>query len=169
MECNKVQDLILTDYIDNEMPQESKEDLERHLLSCPSCQKFKMLVKKFSLDPFEDCPSPEVPKEIWQNIQQKIPMQQKLSFTDFFNGFLEKVRLVFFPKPRWALALSASFLLIMMLWVSIFSFNKRYELAQIEAQEQVEYSQYLMEFTETAQETSEGYGTDMEIFLLAGL
>lgn len=169
MNCKQARDLILTYDADDVMPSRFKKDFENHLFYCSSCQEYKVLVKRQSIDPFKDLSREQVPSEIWQNINAEILKSQKPVFQPSFIGFLEKLKRISFPQPRLVFASGISFVLIMLLAARIFVMDQRYELAQKDSQEQIEYSAYLLDDAEMSAEISEGYGAALEVFLLAAL
>ena len=168
MDCKRAQDLILTDYLDGQkMPVALKEGFQKHMALCPSCQAFKALAEKAVMSPFDGSIKEEVPQEVWQNIKAEILQQEESSWRNVFNEFLEKLKIVLFPKPTLAFASAVSFLLVIMLFMRVVPVGKSYDSAQIDSQGQMEYSTYLMEYAGTSQEVSEGYGTDIEEFFSA--
>ena len=52
MNCKKIQEWILTDYLDGEMSQDQKDVLEKHISSCSECKRFLFAAKETVVEPF---------------------------------------------------------------------------------------------------------------------
>jgi len=72
MDCNKIRELLLTDYVDNELGSGLKADVDSHLAACPLCAQFLKEVKSAARAPFENSPRATPPPEIWNRIQAEI-------------------------------------------------------------------------------------------------
>ena len=46
MNCKKAQELMLTDYLDDEISEKEKARIEEHLESCQKCREFSIDAKK---------------------------------------------------------------------------------------------------------------------------
>ena len=71
MKCTRVQDLLKSDYLDAELNQELRRQIDSHLKKCPTCQVLKKSLRdqRISLRAIKQ---KDVPPEIWQNIQSTI-------------------------------------------------------------------------------------------------
>ena len=79
MKCDKVRDILLTDYIDGEASQSVCIEIEKHLKVCKKCKEFYAAVKKEAVLPFAGAEDIAPPEEVWSNIQARIT-QKKMSF-----------------------------------------------------------------------------------------
>ena len=71
MDCKRMKELILTDYIDGRLKGRALEDVELHLKSCSNChalaRDLKSAGKLFKAVPQEDAPT-----EVWYKIRDEI-------------------------------------------------------------------------------------------------
>jgi len=180
MNCKKVQELILTDYLDNEMPQDKQKELENHLASCAECKEFLALAKKAAIEPLANSKIANLFQDIiWSKIQKEI-QAEKESLIDYDPtlGFLEKLKsIMFFSKPRLAFSTFA------VIAVLIIVFNISYQQIDLGQNNQVktaalnnqkvidtgsavnereEYLSYLLD----QENDYEGYGTSLESYFL---
>lgn len=83
MNCKEIQDLILTDYIDQELDLQEKKQVDQHLESCASCQALLSSVTKQACEPFDSTEKVCAPQSVWNEIKQAIDVQdQQPSFVD---------------------------------------------------------------------------------------
>lgn len=94
MECKKIQQWLLTDYLDHELDPGRSRELEEHLKVCQSCREFLGMVRKtvlMSLQKTEIQPDPMV----WQKITEKIRIEKEYS-----RGWFEKLLGQWLPVLR---------------------------------------------------------------------
>ena len=61
MNCEKIKELIITDYIDNEMSDEKRIRLNIHFSRCQECKEFFETVKNTVVKPFANAKKIEPP------------------------------------------------------------------------------------------------------------
>ncbi len=85
--CKKIKDLILTDYIDDQVDQLVKAQIDEHLLSCVDCRLFAQDAKERLT--FDSASREEVPQHLWLKIKEKIQNDSspRLKYNDFFHAF----------------------------------------------------------------------------------
>ncbi len=82
MNCKRMKDLILTDYIDGNLEGRALKDVERHLGSCPTCNALARDLKAAG-KLLRATPQEEVPSGIWHNIRAEISTASaKLNFPE---------------------------------------------------------------------------------------
>ena len=102
MNCEKVKDIILTDYLNREIKEVIRKDVDRHLAECKECSEYLQRVKEDAVDPLESAERVEVPESLWNNIHALIESQNGQSITSRFDIFLLKFRAIKLPKPALA-------------------------------------------------------------------
>lgn len=107
MTCNEWQNIILTDYMDDQLKTSDQKDLEQHLQNCPACAAFTQKVTAIVKMPFDDLKRTEVSEVVWQNIQDQITEEESviaadLPVTESFDWARLLGRLL---RPQWGLAL----------------------------------------------------------------
>ena len=91
--CKVIQDLILTDYIDGEVDQVTKQKVETHLLTCAQCRELVGEVKENLVVPFKRAARETVPDHVWTSIKNQIEEQQHSSagVGNFLERFIESL------------------------------------------------------------------------------
>jgi predicted anti-sigma-YlaC factor YlaD len=69
MNCEKIQELILTDYLDGEMDEKQKEVILQHLANCADCQKFMVTAKITVNEPFSNVERINPDEFLWYKIK----------------------------------------------------------------------------------------------------
>jgi hypothetical protein len=72
MECKKIQELLLTDYIDGEAGDALKNEVERHVNICHTCRQFKQSLLKIAIEPFRKAKESKPPDLAWNRIKEAI-------------------------------------------------------------------------------------------------
>ncbi|MBF0478959.1 MAG: zf-HC2 domain-containing protein [Candidatus Omnitrophica bacterium] len=165
MDCNKIQDLILTDYIDNQMDEKQKNMIETHLAQCIGCQEFTALVKKTVVEPFIQAerfvPSENVWIEIKDNIMQEQSVKPGLwdALTDGMSNLLR----------AWKPGLVFASMAMLILGAGLLRQYSIYD-QELKSAKAVETMEYLSSVTQTQEggaiDESEGFGTTIEKYFL---
>ena len=126
MKCSNWQDLILTDYLDNQMNEEQTTLVEEHLSDCRECREFAANARKAVIEPFENAQRKEPSEVVWQNIKKAISEEQE---EGEFVSLWERVKeTIFIPKPALAFAAIAIVLVIGVLILG--GYNHRLQIAK---------------------------------------
>lgn len=72
MNCRKIQELLMTDYIDGEEDAKMRSSILQHLYACDKCRKLEESLKQKAVDPFLEAEKRYPPDYIWKNIQNQI-------------------------------------------------------------------------------------------------
>ena len=97
MECKKVQDQLITEYLDKELGAAERSGIEQHLSGCAHCQEFFEAVQRSSLVPFKETGEMQPDGALWQKIQEKIEAERSRSGNWF--GKLMDILVSRFPFP----------------------------------------------------------------------
>lgn len=76
MKCDKVRDLLLTEYADGMLSKEMKKGVVSHLATCPACRKYASTVQKAAIDPFHAVDESKPPERVWEHLRQKIAAEE---------------------------------------------------------------------------------------------
>ena len=106
MNCKRIQEFILTDYIDRQMGDKSKSLIDQHLTHCHACQGFLNSIKKEAVSPFVNASKVVPDKLLWAQIKQTIEVEQQQQLEKILKPDLwERIRsAVHIPRPAFALA-----------------------------------------------------------------
>jgi len=102
MNCAKIRELLITDYIDGELGKERRAAVAGHLRSCPGCAQFERELKEQAVLPFKSAERKSPPDYVWGRIRTAIINEPRPAARPAFTRRL---------KP--ALALSAVAALIL--------------------------------------------------------
>ena len=77
MNCKRIQEFLITDYIDGQMGDKAKSFIDQHLAHCPACAGYLSSIKKEAVNPFVNA-SKDVPDQLlWARIKQTIEEEQQ--------------------------------------------------------------------------------------------
>ena len=145
MRCKKIQELILTDYIDGQMEEKQKAPIEKHLDGCPECKEFYASAKKVSTDLFVNADRANPPEFVWQRLRDTILAERQ-----------KKPEYVFhIPRPVFALATAMTLFLIVGTIIGL-RVNE-WQASNAEKDRQAQYLDYQEEV---------GFGTSIEEYFL---
>ncbi|MBP6343113.1 MAG: anti-sigma factor [Candidatus Omnitrophica bacterium] len=160
MNCERIQELILTDYLDGRMADNAKKHIEEHLCVCPDCLQFAKAAKKTAFDSFEGVEKVQPPDHVWARIEEAI-VEENGSFIRQAPQWLEYLKaLVSVPRPVFALAT------VLILFLGVGTLHQ----VNIERQAATEGSmEYLVSLTDTSSTSSSAvsdFGTSVEQYFL---
>ncbi|MDD5492988.1 MAG: zf-HC2 domain-containing protein [bacterium] len=72
MKCNKYRDIIITDYVDGELNEREKQEIDRHVRDCASCRAFAAAVSAVTIEPLRKTMPEEPPAFLWTRIQSRL-------------------------------------------------------------------------------------------------
>jgi len=85
MNCKRTQELIMTDYSDNEANDALRKDVERHLNSCNGCRDFKRNLEEAAIQPFRTTEKVKPPDFVWNRIKENITSEKEEKRNVLFN------------------------------------------------------------------------------------
>lgn len=161
MNCKSIQNLLLTDYLDNELDARQQKILEEHLVGCRACQELALTVKQTVQKPFDHAERPEPPARLWKNIESKIKKQHSHpAIFAILENILERMR---FPRPAFAFSTIGAILIMVffMIKMSFYVQQRNYQQsAKQTIEEQIEY------FANNNGIEDTGFGTNTEEYFL---
>ena len=165
MNCKRAQGRIITDYLDGEMSEKENIHLEEHLARCPECREFLASARKVGPELFLKTGMANPPEYLWRRVKETIITEEEKKAA-FIYDILERIRsFLHTAKP----ALVAASIIILILTVSVaarLGIHSR-QAMQIRAQDQVEYSDYLIEASgDVSANDNAGFGTSVEAYFL---
>ena len=85
MNCERIRELILTDYSDGQLPVAQARKVENHLMACLDCRMLAAKVRKDLVAPFNQTTPVQPDEFVWRRIKGKI--EQKQAATVFIYSF----------------------------------------------------------------------------------
>jgi anti-sigma factor RsiW len=76
MNCKKIKEVLITDFMDDECPDAVQEEVIAHLKACGHCRRFEELLRQKARQPFRAIKAVNPPEEIWQRIKGSIEESQ---------------------------------------------------------------------------------------------
>jgi len=163
MDCDEYQNRILTDYLDNQMNENERETLEKHLLSCRNCHEFYQSARKAVMEPFEEAQRGEPSEQVWQNIKNAISEEKNVPETTGLLDWLKGFSLV--PKP--AVVFAITFVFIMGVAVTVNNTQQFRITKNAITQSQAEDISYALdELASISEENSAYERSDIEEYFL---
>ncbi len=166
MKCDKVQKLIITDYLDGQVNEEQKTNIEKHLASCVRCREYELTAREEVITPFNNIEKLSPPKTTWDKIRKQIEKDQlqerKNPFADLIRGIKPALNI---PKPAFAIASVAIILLVIVTVIKLPSDNQK--VVKMSTEERIECMTYLLgEFNEELVDEGNDFGDSVEEYFL---
>lgn len=112
MECKKVQDRLITGYVDKELGAGETAEVKRHLTVCPDCREFFEAVQRSAVSPFKAAGTMQPEDVVWQRIQEKIAAERSHS-RNWFRRLVEAlVPWLRMPQPVFRVAFATALVLL---------------------------------------------------------
>lgn len=77
MNCRKIKEIISTDYIDNELPEKMRLEIELHLHTCSSCRDFKNALVAIAIKPLRSSKTENPPEILWPKIKNTLEQEKQ--------------------------------------------------------------------------------------------
>lgn len=113
MKCKKIQDIIITDYIDNELDGKARAVIHCHLAACKACREFLGSLTAV-VKPFRDAEPSSPPDFLWGKI--KAGLEREIAPGDYIG--LKDILSIF--RPQWVSAAAMAAMLAFTLLSGIF-------------------------------------------------
>lgn len=161
MNCNRIQELILTDYLDGIIKEGPKKQVEDHLARCPQCLEFARTARKTAFESFERLEKTEPPAHLWSRIENAI-MEENRPVVDQSPSWIERLKLVF-ANPRPVVA----FVAVLALFIAAGTVRQFEIQKTADSSQSIEYFVSLIEpSTEVSSSETEDFGTTVEQYFL---
>ena len=161
MKCKKIQEIILTDYLDGQLNEKQKSSLGLHLAECKGCKEFSTYAMKNIAGLFTNAER-LIPSEIvWRRIKGNIEAERP-NKPGFVIGFFERLKgSLYIPKPVTIFVTALTFILVASLVLALYigNQNKLNYNSQKTIQDK-DYYEELLSDTYTTKDT--GFGTAIE-------
>jgi len=107
MNCKRIQEFLLTNYIDGEIAPALKRQVQEHISACAQCRQFEQAVRKTTIEPFRKAKEQKPPDYLWARIKEAV--------------FKEKPQqhLFYIPRPAFALATAVAAVLIAIIFTRL--------------------------------------------------
>jgi anti-sigma factor RsiW len=163
MLCEKVRELLVSDYLDAEATPEAQARIKEHLLGCGECRSLeKQLLAQRAL--FQQVKPLEVPDRVWQNIRVAVEAEEASRFgLGRIRLLLERLKEVLFPS-RPAVAFAGAFAVILVVAVLSGTAIIRIQQNAVLVNAGQAFSDYSL--IPDSDDTGGDLGTDMERYFL---
>jgi anti-sigma factor RsiW len=112
MECKKVQDRLITEYLDNELDAGECSGIEGHLSGCASCREFLEAIQKSAVAPFKEAGALQPDSVVWRRIEREIEAERARSENWFVKLADLLVPLLKMPQPVFRVAFVTVLILV---------------------------------------------------------
>jgi len=144
MNCQIIQEYLLTDYIDNRMDACPQADIEQHLIYCRLCREYLVKLSKQVKVPLTNVRHVNPEPFLWDLIKQRIEDDRELWFQkSLIPDFWQSLRLSLqVPRPAFAIVTIVTIIWMIGTTGQIFINNI---LVKVNGAEQVEYISSLID------------------------
>ena len=86
MDCHKIKEILMTDYVDSELTGQMQERIKEHLASCPACKQFEESLLRNAVNPLRGSATIRPPAGVWTRISQGLREREnkRSSWSPFF-------------------------------------------------------------------------------------
>jgi len=126
MDCKKIEEVILTDYVDGRLEGRALKDFEAHLASCSKCRAFASEIAGISTE-FRKAGHMAPPAAVWERIRTVVA-EEPVEVIPGRNIF-EPIRL-FFDKARPVLVAATAAMLILAVLITARIVSNRGAISQ---------------------------------------
>jgi anti-sigma factor RsiW len=109
MKCDKVKELLLTDYIDGELDPETLEEVTNHLKECASCRELEQELRGGVVEPLRESGIEQPSEAVWLNIKGRIEEETENPLVEALRKARETLT---FRRPALAIVSAVALLLI---------------------------------------------------------
>lgn len=166
MKCERFRELILTDYLDDQLAAAQKKAVDAHMSVCEDCRRLAETARQLAVEPFQEAEKAVLPRdEIWHRVKDRILSETAAPRTGTIERFLERFRDTFaLPGPVFGVATLAAVALMAWLFAATFYRTEQYVRPSIEDINQS--IAYVIEEISLYEENNGGYGTAIEEYFL---
>ena len=161
MNCKKIQNLLITDYLDGELKDMVLcSRIQQHITNCIHCRQFEQEIQTIRA-PFTKTGHIEPPARVWDGICKKITAEQRLQPASLFEQKLEWLREFLFLRPP---VFAAATVLAIVTLALLFMHVPEQHQVKIDAKDMVVENFGVMVDEENS--TIYDFGTDIEEYFL---
>lgn len=112
MNCKKIKELIMTDYVDGEANSSLQRDIKEHLASCKDCRQFERTLQRTAIEPFKNAQKIQPPDIVWDRIKEAVGIKGPRR-EGILVDLKERMAAIFVVR-RPAVSLAAAMILILL-------------------------------------------------------
>lgn len=163
MKCEKIQELLLSDYPDGEVKGKRKNKVEEHLRTCPECREFEQTLREVAIEPFKRAINMKPRDSVWNRIREAVIFDKRQASEGIPDKLQHCLRRIFF-RPRTVFTLATVIIAVFILTVMAIKLQPHNQkVATVQPKEEIEY---LNDFIEEAEyfsvDENGGYNTAIE-------
>ena len=167
MKCEYVKELILTDYLDEQLGKEQKTQIEKHLTICKGCKEYELLTRTAVVEPFNNLKRHNPPEAAWHKIREQI--EEELPLQEPTNSFADLIRKVktflYIPKPAFVVTTIIVLLLAVITVMKLQPEDQK--IVKVNPESQIECITYLISvFDQETVNGNDDFGTSIEELFL---
>ena len=111
MKCRKMQKLILTDYVDGELREDLRKEVECHVRTCARCRELLQKVQGAVVEPLHRSERIQPPESLWNDIKDSIEHREAESPLETLR---DRFRAILPPRKPVLAVITVSILFIVM-------------------------------------------------------
>lgn len=98
MNCKKIRDFIITDYLDNEINERLFGKIRDHLNVCSKCKQFENDLRETTVQPFSKLEIMHPDESVWLNIKKNVKQEYIPQKDNLLGELINKLSLLFSIK-----------------------------------------------------------------------
>ncbi len=167
MKCKYVKELILTDYLDEQLGKEQKTQIEKHLTICKGCKEYELLTRTAVVEPFNNLERHNPPEAAWHKIREQI--EEELPLQEPTNSFADLIRSIktflYIPKPAFVVTTIIVLLIAVITVIRLQPEDQK--IVKVNSESQIECITYLISvFDQETVNGNDDFGTSIEELFL---
>ena len=163
MDCEKMREIILTDYLDGRIDGDRSGSLEQHFDVCSDCREFARIAREKAVLLFEGAGREAVDESVWDNIKEQVKQKTEPCGINPLEAFLDGWKSWFvFPVPARAWVVTVLVCLVIGGPLAI----RQTALAREQADQQAVFYVELVGARSAESGAEADYGTPLEKYFL---
>ena len=152
MNCKKVKELLMTDYVDGELRPDIRSKIKEHLAGCSDCRTLEEALQRKAVEPFRNAQKVQAPDIVWEGVKEAIAVP-------------ERAPVFIIRRPAFSLAAVAALIFLTIIFARPFFISHGPVTEYV--QEQAEFFAYLDTGANGfMDEEDRGLGTSIEEYFL---
>jgi len=166
MKCKKIQELLLTDYLDGEVSTAVRNEVENHVKWCHRCRQFEQGLLQSAVEPLRKAGGLRPPDSVWEHITKAIILEERKQSESAFSRLPYAFPRIFLRSKAAVALATVGVVLLLMLAVRGFKATDQ-RVSQVQPERQGAYLTDLLNEPEYfSVEENDGYGTAIEEYFL---
>ena len=141
MKCKEIKELLMADYIDGEVSEVLKKEVQGHLNTCSECRQFEHVLRKTAIEPFKRAGQIQPPDAVWNQIRETIAKGEEQA-EGFLVGLRDRLHAIFSARKSVFVVATVMIIILVTIVFTRLPFNSQEGVSGY-LEEQAEFLAYL--------------------------